>query len=163
MAQFSVGVNSSAEISELKNYRGGSNVLLVFLDRDERSAERIRRLVAGYPRLQSLRTAVLLVVPMVGVTPPSDLPFPVLGSSSKEIWDAYELLSRTASNRGAPDRLGMDWARAEFLIDRFGYVRARWIPEEDRSGWDDLDRLFPELVQLNAEPQLKPSPDDHVH
>ncbi|CAH0353235.1 hypothetical protein AQB9606_03129 [Aquabacterium sp. CECT 9606] len=156
-------IEGSAEISELKNYRGGSNVLLVFLDRDERSAERIRRLVAGYPRLQSLRTAVLLVVPMVGVTPPSDLPFPVLGSSSKEIWDAYELLSRTASNRGAPDRLGMDWARAEFLIDRFGYVRARWIPEEDRSGWDDLDRLFPELVQLNAEPQLKPSPDDHVH
>jgi len=73
------------------------------------------------------------------------------------------LLSRTVANRGAPDRLGMEWQHVEFLIDRYGYVRARWVAEAEPEGWETPDRLYSDLRMLNREPQIKPPPDDHVH
>jgi putative copper resistance protein D len=67
------------------------------------------------------------------------------------------------ADRGLPDRLGMAWTHAEFLIDRFGYVRARWIAEDDAVGWSDPAMLYPHLDRLNAEPRLRPPPDAHIH
>ena len=52
---------------------------------------------------------------------------------------------------------------AEFLIDRFGYLRARWIPAIDESGWADISVLTKQLVQLNSEKEILPPPGDHVH
>ena len=50
-------------------------------------------------------------------------------------------------------------AHMELLIDRFGYVRARWLPG-DQPDWHDLIR---QVEVLAAEPQVRPPPDDHVH
>jgi putative copper resistance protein D len=148
-----------AGAAELKDYRDARNVLLAFLGGPD-AAMRAQALADAYDGLQSRRTQVLAV--RLGETQlPEHLPFPVLGAA--ELWSAYELLTRTVSNRGRPDRLGLDWHQAEFLIDRFGYVRARWIPEDSEPGWLEPAQLFPELEQLNAEPRLRPPPDEHIH
>lgn len=148
--------------TELKAYRETHNVLLAFLGGPQAN-ERARTLAAASAALRSRRTQVLAVG--LGETDlPAGLPFPVLRPGTAELWSAYELLTRTVSDRGAPDRLGMDWSHAEFLIDRFGYIRARWIADESPdAGWAQLESLYAELERLNAEPRLRPSPDDHVH
>jgi putative copper resistance protein D len=51
----------------------------------------------------------------------------------------------------------------EFLIDHYGYLRARWIPEVDGAGWTDIGALMREIGQLNREGEIRPPPDDHVH
>jgi putative copper resistance protein D len=53
----------------------------------------------------------------------------------------------------------------EFLLDRFGYARARWIPEPNAAapGWDDERLLVQQIELLRREPRLRPPPDDHVH
>lgn len=79
------------------------------------------------------------------------------------MWATYQLLSRTLADRGDADRTGMDWRHAEFLIDRFGYIRARWIPQEAHAGWTDIDLLLRQVALLQQEPELKPPPDLHLH
>jgi putative copper resistance protein D len=55
----------------------------------------------------------------------------------------------------------------EFLIDRFGYARGRWVPanmvDSQGGGWRDMDFLLRQIDLINAEPQLLPSPDEHIH
>lgn len=147
--------------TELKGYRDAHNVLLVFLGGPDAEG-RARTLAVANPELQSRRTQVL-AVPLGDDHLPADLPYPVLRAGAADVWSAYELLARTVGDRGLPDRLGMDWTHAEFLIDRFGYVRARWIAQDDAVGWADPAKLYPHLDRLNAEPRLRPPPDDHIH
>ncbi|MDE1011179.1 MAG: CopD family protein [Paraburkholderia fungorum] len=147
---------------ELKGYRESRNVLLCFLDASPGSRARALTLAQAYPQLTLRRTQVI-VVAINGAILPAALPFPAVRKGGDELWSAYQLLSRTVADRGADDRIGMPWARAEFLIDRFGYIRGRWIAEEDAIGWADPKALYGSLERLNAEPQLKPFPDDHIH
>ncbi len=49
---------------------------------------------------------------------------------------SYGLFTRTFLNR-KQDVVRVPETHAEFLIDRSGYIRARWLPEEDNS-WSDL-------------------------
>jgi putative copper resistance protein D len=51
----------------------------------------------------------------------------------------------------------------EFLMDRYGYLRARWIPAVDGAGWTDIGELMRQIAQLNREKEILPPPDDHVH
>ncbi|MDO9453405.1 MAG: CopD family protein [Stagnimonas sp.] len=146
---------------ELKGYRGLHNVLLVFLE-GPTAKGRLMQLAEAQGQLAGLRTTILAVVD-TALPIPAGLPFTVIQGGGTPIWSSYELLSRTVANRGMPDRLGMEWQHVEFLIDRFGYLRARWIAEADSDGWDQLEKLYPQLATLNLEPQLKPPPDDHVH
>lgn len=147
--------------TELKGYRDSRNVLLVFLGGPDAKG-RARALAVANPELQSRRTQIL-AVPLGDDHLPADLPYPVLRAGAADVWSAYELLARTVGDRGLPDRLGMDWTHSEFLIDRFGYVRARWIAQEDVVGWADPANLYPHLDRLNAEPRMRPPPDDHIH
>ena len=43
----------------------------------------------------------------------------------------------------------------EFLIDRYGYLRARWIPAVDGSGWTDIGELMRQIDQLNREKEIR--------
>lgn len=154
-------IEGSPGPTELKGYRDSHNVLLVFLGGPDAEG-RARALAAANPELQSRRTQIL-AVPLGDDHLPADLPYPVLRAGAADVWSAYELLARTVGDRGLPDRLGMDWMHSEFLIDRFGYLRARWIAEDDAVGWADPAKLYPDLDRLNAEPRLRPPPDDHIH
>jgi len=79
-----------------------------------------------------------------------------------EVKNSYILYRRTLKY---PDILGSGNIpdHMEFLVDRFGYLRARWIPSLDQSGWSDLNLLTSQLLQLNQEKEILPPPRDHVH
>jgi copper resistance protein D len=50
----------------------------------------------------------------------------------------------------------------EFLIDRHGYLRGRWIPDEG-VGWGDPEQLLTAIDVLLKEKRTVPPPDLHVH
>jgi putative copper resistance protein D len=92
----------------------------------------------------------------------ADMPFPVVTQGAPEIVRSYALFRRTLSN---PDLAGEGTTpkHMEFLMDRYGYLRARWIPAADGVGWTDIDELMRQIDQLNREKEIRPPPDDHVH
>jgi putative copper resistance protein D len=93
----------------------------------------------------------------------AELPFPVVIQGAGEIGRSYALFRRTITH---PDLFGNGTVpkHMEFLFDRFGYLRARWIPERSEGpGWSDLDFLKQQIDQLQREKEILPPPDDHVH
>jgi putative copper resistance protein D len=80
---------------------------------------------------------------------------------SQEAFATYALFRRSLSQAGMQPDPPIP-AHMEFLIDRQGYVRARWIAGESR-GWSSTDLLLREIAQLNQERSSAPAPDDHVH
>ena len=83
---------------------------------------------------------------------------PVAVDGSPEITATYTLFRRTVAAEGVPPIP----SHMEFLIDRQGYIRGRWIPGEG-PGWTDLTRLLREIAQLDKEPPGALAPEEHVH
>lgn len=126
--------------AQLKDLRGVSAALIVFAVADDpRSLQRLAS-------LRSRGSGHLAIV-----APTSD-----------DVWQSYQFLTRTFSDRGAPDRLDMPRRHAEFLVDRFGYVRARWLPDDDPVAAADFD-LDAAVMALAEEPEILPPPDLHLH
>jgi copper resistance protein D len=92
----------------------------------------------------------------------ANVPFPVVTQGAHEIVQSYTLFRRTLNK---PDLLGPGTLppHMEFLVDRFGYLRARWIPDADGPGWSSTDMLMQQVAQLNRESEILPPPGDHVH
>jgi len=141
-------------------------VLLVLFSWPESQA-RIDQLRTVYDALSEGNVEVL-AVPMNDLDPKNmaeitaSIPFPVVTQGAKEITQSYILYRRTL---GRPDLLGEGSfpTHLEFLVDRFGYLRARWIPEADGEGWTNIDLLMQQVAQLKREKEILPPPDDHVH
>ncbi len=141
-------------------------VLLVLFSWPE-SRARIDQLRTVYDALSEGNVEVL-AVPMNDLDPKNmaeitaSIPFPVVTQGAKEITQSYILYRRTL---GMPDLLGEGSfpTHLEFLVDRFGYLRARWIPEADGEGWTNIDLLMQQVAQLKLEKEILPPPDDHVH
>lgn len=148
---------------ELKDFRGLGNVLLVFMsgDPDKDTSERLQKLAEWGDKNRTERLDVLVISETASVDVGRALVH--VRNGAGEIMEAYDLLSRTVSNRGNGQTLDMGRRHMEFLIDRFGYIRGRWVPEEDPEGWSDVQRLKDEVVRLATEPRIRPPPDDHVH
>jgi putative copper resistance protein D len=72
--------------------------------------------------------------------------FPVVTDGAREIVAAYGLFA--------------DSPHAEFLIDRQGYLRARWAEAGDPQR--SINMLLADIQQLNEEP-LVAAADEHVH
>jgi putative copper resistance protein D len=150
----------------LKDFRGQKNVLLVLFSWPQ-SKERLQALRELYPRLIQANT-VLLAVPEDDLSAQelasiaAQVPFPVVTQGAPEIVRSYALFRRTLSK---PDLLGEGTLphHMEYLVDRFGFLRARWIPDADGEGWNHADRLLQQLAQLNREKEILPPPGDHVH
>lgn len=126
--------------AQLKYLRGLRAVLIVFtVPEDPRSIARLQA-------LQSHSSDALTVI----------------APGSPDVWQAYQFFTRTLADRGAPDRLDLPRRHVEFLVDRFGYVRARWIPEDDPTQASAFD-VDGAVTSLASEPQILPPPDLHLH
>ena len=150
----------------LKDFRRQKALLLVLFSWPE-SRERLSQLRLAYATLSDSNT-VVLAVPVNNPSPQdlaaitADMPFPVATQGAPEIARSYNLFRRTLSN---PDLAGEGTApkHMEFLMDRYGYLRARWIPAVDGTEWTDIGELMRQIDQLNREKEIRPPPDDHVH
>ena len=153
--------------TSLKDYRGRQPVLLVLLTLPA-SRARLAQLSQAYDDLRSLNAAVL-AVPMgderkilsrIGVSPP--ILFPVATDGAADIVSTYALFRRTRDPQGALPDPPMP-THVEFLIDRSGYLRARWIPGGATPGWSDIKVLLAEIHALNQETVVALPPAEHVH
>ena len=151
----------------LKDYRGRQPVLLVLFSLPG-SRARITQLALAYGEIQSFGAAVI-AVPMdraggilsrLGSSPP--ILFPVVTESAPDIVVTYGLFRRTRTPDGALPNPPMP-PHMEFLIDRSGYLRARWIPGGPGPGWSDVKVLLAEIQALSQEETPEPPPAEHVH
>ncbi len=140
----------------LKNFRGRRVVLLVLFTLPQ-SRPRLAQLAQSYDVLQTMGAEVLAVptdgggqvISRLGASP--RILFPVVTEGGREIVEAYTLF-RPATT--VPFHM-------EFLIDRQGYIRARWTA--DGTSWAEMTALLGEIQQLNQESPGAPPPDEHVH
>ncbi|MGE0387253.1 MAG: CopD family protein [Gammaproteobacteria bacterium] len=146
---------------ELKDSRGLGPVLLVFAAAgDGASAPTGWRALIDASRATGVAA---LVVPTSGdCSSPSLRRGPCVAYDAPPIVTAYRLMSRTLLHPGARDTLGPELTSAAFLIDRRGYVRARWLPVDAPEPWSP-GTLRSMLAGLAAEPPGPPAPDEHVH
>lgn len=79
-----------------------------------------------------------------------EFPFVVVSQGASEIATSYSLSRRTVTH---PDIIGRgtQYDHMEFLIDRSGYLRARWIPSIDEKNWSDVNFLSQQASLLNRE------------
>jgi putative copper export protein/mono/diheme cytochrome c family protein/peroxiredoxin len=155
---------SRGETKTLKDHRGDKIVLLILVSFPE-SRERLEQLEKMAARLTSSGVEIILVAndaeryrSMVD-SKPSQLPFVTEGND--EIFKTYSLFSQSFEADGnSPGALLPK--HTEFLIDKRGYIRARWIASEG-SGWLDMENLLQEIEMLQKEKSQAQAPDDHVH
>ena len=150
----------------LKDARGRQAVLLVFFSLPD-SRERLARLAHAYDTIRGLG-AELLAIPVDGgdriITRLGGEPailFPVVTEGSAEVARAFALFARPLTPAGLRADGPMP-RHVEMLVDRAGYVRARWIPGGESPGWTDPGALIPQLQALAREAPGPPA-DEHVH
>ncbi|PSJ15958.1 CopD family protein [Nitrosomonas supralitoralis] len=156
---------NDGSIGTLQDFRGKKTVLLVMFSWPQ-SIDRIEQLKQFYKQLVEQNIAVL-AVPTKDLAAKdmtqlaAELPFPVVAQSAAEIVSSYALSRRTLSH---PDIIGRGSTpdHMEFLIDKNGYLRARWIPSLDHSGWSDIAQMKLQISLLNRENMKVPLPEDFV-
>ena len=151
------------ENRSLKDHRGNNIVMLVLFSLPESKA-RLAELENLSSQLESKNVKILLVpkeLSDIGGLDGKVKSLAVVTDGSREAFDAYALYRRSFSEQGTQPDPPVP-PHMEFLIDRQGYVRARWIPR-DGPGWDKLENLFRDVDRLNQEKPSAPAPDDHVH
>ncbi|MER0202341.1 MAG: cytochrome C [Nitrosomonas sp.] len=161
---FSYTENNSNSGS-LQDFRGHKAVLLVIFSWPQ-SQDRIEQLKQAYDRLSEQNITVLAVpaneLAATELTQiAAELPFSAVTQGASEIAASYALSRRTLTH---PDIIGKgkNPDHMEFLIDRNGYMRARWIPSIDQTGWSDIDKLYQQINLLNRENMKVPYPEDFV-
>jgi copper resistance protein D len=132
----------------LRDYRGRRIVLLVLYTLPA-SRDRLAALGQSYDGLV-LRGVEIIAVPRDAapdaIRQLGDAPrilFPIVTDGAREIAGAYDLF--------APG------PHAELLVDRQGYLRARWTSPPDPN------QLLAGVDRLNAEPVTAPPADEHTH
>ena len=153
----------TGETQALKDFRGLDQVLLVFFSAPY-SLARVAQLRDLYPHVRLLGTEILAVPlhsdePTQAVPGRVSLPFPVVTEGAPEASAVYGLF-RSSLSSGASLDAPLTPPHIEFLIDRQGYMRGRWIP---RKGWAESEQLLGTLKQLQQEKLDTPAPDLHVH
>ncbi len=159
-------VTQDGSSGTLKDFRRKQSVLLVLFSWPE-SKERLIQLRTAYSTIRDTQTAIL-AVPIHELNPDDSealsayLPLPIVTQGAAEITRSYALFRRTIAK---PDLFGEGVLpkHMEFLFDKYGFLRARWIPEAESPGWADLDFLLQQIHQVTQEGELLPPPDDHVH
>lgn len=157
-------VDTDDRPGSLKDLRGRA-VLLVFYTLPA-SQQRLSQLAQWHERLRAAGAEMLAIPLSASIGEPQrPLPYRQAVDGTREAVNTYLLFRRTLTNPGT-SIAGEDPGHMEFLLDRFGYARARWIPEkgdDGLSGWADERLLLQQVELLQNEPRVRPPPDDHVH
>ena len=152
----------NGETRSLKDYRGRAVVLLVFFTLPE-SRDRLRQLSRVYPAMRDLG-AEIVAIPDGAGGPRSaalgDLGFPIAWDIGDDIVEAYGLFGRDLGPQAQVARVPS--RHMELLVDRQGYIRARWLAKGEK-GWEDPARLLGAVTELVREPHRAPVPQEHVH
>ena len=155
---------SRGETKALKDHRSDKIVLLVLVAFPE-SRDRLEQLEKIAARLTSTGVEIILVDndaeryrSMID-SKPFQLAFVTEGND--EIFKTYSLFGRSFEADGNSFEALLP-KHTEFLIDKRGYIRARWIAKEG-GGWLDIENLLQEIEILKNEKSQAAAPDDHVH
>jgi putative copper resistance protein D len=157
---YTTGVGEGAS---LRDYRGRGPVLLVLFTLPA-SRERLVALGETYAQIR-LRGGQLIAIPQgdasrvyreLGGAP---VFFPIAVDGAEDAVATYGLFGRDATGEPA---LGEAPPHMELLVDRWGYLRARYIPGKD-PGWRDTARLLAEIDALAREAPRAAPPAEHVH
>ncbi|PCH83185.1 MAG: hypothetical protein COB89_01840 [Piscirickettsiaceae bacterium] len=149
----------------LKDFRQHKAVLLVLFSWPQ-DKPRLDKLKQHYNNIKANNTEVIAVEissknnDSKGARP--SYPFIVVTEQTEAIINTYSLFRRSFINQHDIDA-PHSASHIEFIIDRFGYLRARWIPKRSTSTWNDLKLLKSELAKLANEPEILPPPDEHAH
>lgn len=141
----------------LKEHRGRSVVLLVFFTLPASTA-RLVQLGEAYREIR-FRGGDVVAVPLEGAALVYRrlgrrlLLFPIAVEGAEEAAGAYAPFL-TATGSPPP--------HAELLVDRQGYLRARWTPGGS-GGWADPAALLAEVERLASEVAQAPPADEHLH
>jgi putative copper export protein/mono/diheme cytochrome c family protein len=148
-------VDAAGEQGSLQALVTRGPVLLVLFTPSD-SETRLRRLAAAEKALADAGLAILALPLTESVTGPGQTPrFVAIADASVAL--AYRLIAAVPRYD-----LAMSTSHLEFLIDRCGYVRALWLPQET-AAWDDVRSLVPLVGQLAKRPLAPYSAAAHVH
>lgn len=152
----------SGRNKNLKEHRGQNVVLLVLFTLPQ-SQPRLQQLSDLQDQLAGAAVEVLAVPRDVGIGYERlrAAPFSTITNGAEEVFGTYGVFRRSLSEDGMRPDAPLP-PHMEFLIDRQGYIRARWIAAEN-AGWTNAEILLGEIAQLNREKPSAPAPDDHVH
>jgi putative copper resistance protein D len=157
-------VTMAGDGQALKDHRGRNIVLLVFFRLPDSQA-RLAQLHDLTPHLQRLGTTVLAVPLHTDPDMASELDNALractVTDGAAEAASTYTLFRKSLTPSGRP-LLAPFPAHLEFLIDRQGYIRSRWLPSS-KPGWAENQALIAAIEQLNQEKARAPAPDEHVH
>jgi putative copper resistance protein D len=159
---YTTGIGDARTLKDLR----GQRVVLLTLFRLPDSLPRLTELARISGALAGAG-ALILAVPLDA---PRDV-YRALGGhapnlvvavdGAAEAATTYALFDRERVPDGSP-RTAAQAGHMEFLIDRQGYLRARFLLR-DGGGWSDPARLLAEAEALAREAPRAPVPDDHVH
>ena len=154
---FTYGTNTG-DSRTLRDHRGQKVVLLVLLNVAD-TEERLQQFSAALPRLKAAGVEVIVVPNLIDYLFVADkLPGLIVNEGIREIAETYTLFARSF----ADENLLTATPHVEFLIDKQGYIRARWLPAEGNA-WREFAGLLSQVELLQKEKPRAPAPDEHVH
>lgn len=149
---------NSGENRTLRDHRGDKVVLLVVLD-FQNTEQRLRELAGAASTLRLAGVEVIVVPQAIDRQfVAGKLPGMIVEEGVQEIKETYRLFARSFNIESLPNAV----PHVEFLIDKQGYIRARWLSAEGE-GWRKTELLMRQITALQKETPSAPAPDEHVH
>ena len=158
-------ITSAGDGRSLSDHRGQDIILLVLFSLPE-SIDRLKQLHDLYPSLRA-RGVEVLGVPLHGSRDIAHtlgqwaVGYPIVMDGAAEIAMTYTLFRRTWRSEDRQPEPPIP-AHLEFLIDRQGYIRARWIPRAQQ-GWEEMAPFLGTIEDLNHEEPETAEPEEHLH
>jgi copper resistance protein D len=148
--EFDFQIGERAQES-LKGSRG-EDVLLVFCARPE-ADPRLRALAAAEGELRRAGVRIVAMRMNGAAKPRKEAASTLITDPEPRVVAVYSLFRPTAS--AASDHF-------EFLVDRDGYLRARWAPG-DTPDWSSIPELLAQVETLNREGPHEAAHAEHAH
>jgi len=132
-------------------------VVVLVLYAVPKSLPRLAALVAAQPSFAKA-DARILAIPLPSSSVAADAVDPaksILATTAPDVADVYSMFARSRADAGSGPL-----EHVEFLIDKHGYIRARWIgvPAETQTA-----RMLEQIELLRREPPRKPGTWGHAH